>query len=72
MKNTKTQKTEVLRYLQTHKGLTRLQATDKFGCQNLPDVIYQLRKLGWDIQAESITKKNRYGHTTTFSRYYLA
>ena len=69
----KTQMSEVLRYLQTHKrGLTQVQAFEKFGVTKLPDIIYKLRKLDWCISAEQITKKNRYGHTTNFHRYYLA
>ena len=67
----KTQKSEVLRYMQTHKGITSLQAIEKFGATRLSDIIFRLRKEGYEIGTESITKKNRYGHVTTFSRYYL-
>ena len=68
MKN-KTQLGEILKYMLSHKGITRLQALDKFGCINLPDVIWKLRREGYEIENEYITKKNRYGHTTTFVRY---
>ena len=72
MQKQKTQLSEILKYLLTHKrGITRAMAWDKFGCQNLPDIIYKLRKRGYDIRAEQITKKNRYGHASTFYRYYL-
>lgn len=67
----RTQMSEILRFMLTHKGITRLQAAEKFGCMNLPDVIYKLRKMGYEIVNEYITKKNRYGHTTTFVKYCL-
>ena len=69
----KTQLSEVLRYLQTHKrGITQVQAFELFGATRLSDIIFRLRKLGWDIVTESVTAKNRYGHTTTYARYRLA
>lgn len=67
----KTQMTEVLKYMQTHKGITSTQAIEKFGATRLSDIIFRLRKEGYEIETESITKKNRYGHTTTFARYTL-
>ena len=67
----KSQKSEVLRYMQTHKGITSIQAIDKFGATRLSDIIFRLRKDGYEIETESITKKNRYGHATTFAKYTL-
>lgn len=71
MKKEKTQKSEVLRYMQTHKGITSLQAIEKFGATRLPDIIYRLKKDGYQFKKEQITKKNRYGHTVTFTKYSL-
>ena len=67
----KTQMTEVLKYMQTHKGITSIQAIEKFGATRLSDIIFRLRTEGYEIETDSITKKNRYGHTTTFARYTL-
>ena len=73
MKNTKSQKSEILKYLKTHKrGITSLQAIQLFGATRLSDVIFRLRQEGYDIVTEQITKKNRYGHVTTFACYKLA
>ena len=73
MKKTKSQKSEVLKYLQTHKrGITSLQAINLFGATRLSDIIFRLRQEGWDIITEMITKKNRYGHVTTYACYKLA
>ena len=73
MKNTKTQKSEILKYLKTHRrGITSLQAIQLFGATRLSDIIFKLRQEGYDITTEQITKKNRYGHVTTFACYKLA
>ena len=71
MKKNKTQKTEVLKYMQTHKGITSIQAFERFGITRLADVIYRLKKDGWHFDKEMITKKNRYGHAVTFAKYSL-
>ena len=71
MKKTKTQKSEVLKYMQTHKGITSIQAIEKFGATRLSDIIFRLRKDGYDIETEQITTKNRYGHAVTYAKYSL-
>ena len=73
MKKVKSQKSEVLHYLKTHKrGITSMQAITLFGATRLSDIIFRLRKEGYEIETEQITTKNRYGHVTTFARYRLA
>lgn len=71
MKKERTQKSEVLKYMQTHTGITSIQAIEKFGATRLSDIIFRLRKEGYDIETEQITKKNRYGHVVTFAKYSL-
>ena len=71
MKKTKTQRSEVLRYMETHKGITSIQAIEKFGATRLSDIIFRLRKDGYDIETEMITAKNRYGHAVTYAKYSL-
>ena len=72
MKKTKTQKSEILRYLMTHKrGITSIQAIELFGATRLSDIIFRLRKEGYDIVTEQVTRKTRYGHVTTFAVYKL-
>ena len=71
-KNVRTQKTDVLHYMQTRtRGITSMQAFEKFGVTRLSDIIFKLRKEGYEIETEQVTTKNRYGHTTTFARYRL-
>jgi len=71
MKKTKTQKSEVLKYMETHKGITSIQAIEKFGATRLSDIIFRLRQEGYEIETESITTKNRYGHAVTYAKYSL-
>ena len=73
MKKTKSQKSEVLKFMKTHKrGITSLQAIELFGATRLSDIIFRLRQEGYNIITEMVTAKNRYGHTVTFARYRLA
>ena len=71
MKKTRTQKSEVLMFMKTHSGITSYQAIQHFGATRLSDIIFNLRKEGYEIKTEQITKKNRYGHTTTYAKYSL-
>lgn len=72
MKKTKSQLSEVLKYLMTHKrGITSVQAFNLFGVTRLSDIVFRLRKAGYNIITEQITTKNRYGHATTYARYIL-
>ena len=71
MKKTKSQKSEVLRYMQTHAGITSIQAIEKFGATRLSDIIYRLKKDNYEIKKEQITTKNRYGHSVTYVKYSL-
>ena len=70
-KTKKTQKSEILKYMQTHKGITSLQAIEKFGATRLSDIIFKLRQDGYFIQTEQVTTKNRYGHVVTYAKYSL-
>lgn len=71
MRKEKSQKSEVLKYMTSHAGITSIQAFEKFGVTRLSDIIFRLRKDGYDIETEDITTKNRYGHSTTYAKYRL-
>lgn len=65
------QKQRVLDYMRTHDGITSMQAFE-LGITRLSARIYELRHQdGINIEEEMVTKKNRYGETCTYSRYYL-
>lgn len=67
-----TQNEKILRYMQTHKrGITPLQAMDRFGCMRLSGRIHDLREMGYDISSNLVEVKNRYGDTCRVSQYRL-
>lgn len=68
----KTQTSDILKYLQTHKrGITSLEAIEKFGATRLSDIIFRLRKKGYNIVTENNLVKNRYGRQVLVSTYKL-
>lgn len=68
----KTQRSEILRYLKSHKkGITPKVAEDLFGCQRLAGHIHVLRKRGYDIETIDMVAKTRYGTDCTYARYVL-
>ena len=71
-KHMKAHKDMILKYLQTHKrGITRMQALEKFGCINLPGRIYDLKDEGHKIVTNMIEVENRYGEISRIAQYRL-
>ncbi len=66
----KTQIESVLDFMQTHTGITSLQAIKKFGATRLSGIIYTLKKQGYDIQDKWVTVPTRFGKTHV-KKYYL-
>lgn len=54
-----TQTQAILKYLQTHEGLSQREATIKLDCIRLGARIHDLRKMGYDIITEMRTGKNK-------------
>ena len=68
----RTQNQMILKHLQTHKrGLTAMQALDKFGCMRLASRISDLRRMGYSISREMIAVKNRDGDVCYVANYKL-
>ena len=68
------QRTDVLNYLKKHKkaGITQMDAYRKFPAPitRLAAVIFDLRKMGYDIESVEEVGKNCYG-TVSYVRYVL-
>lgn len=63
------QNKEILRYLQTHKrGITPIDALQKFGCFRLSARISDLREKGYDIRTDMEDNKNNRGR---HARYFM-
>ena len=57
---------EILKYLETGRALTPLDALSKFGCFRLAARIYTLRKEGKVILTDNVKKNGK-----TYARYRL-
>lgn len=67
----KSQRTEVLRYMRTHKnGITDEIAHEKFGVCRMGSVIADLRKQGVLIDTVMVDATNRYGRNYRYGRYF--
>ena len=65
-----TQRKVVLNHIKKHKkGISSMEAFEKFGVTRLSAIIFDLRAAGVDIESVPCHCKNRYGHTTPFVRY---
>ena len=70
-KQKRTQRGEVLKYLQTHKGITSMQAFEKFGATRLSAIIFDLKRKGYNIVTIMRDGENRYGESVRFAEYRL-
>ena len=72
MSEKKMNKTEkVLEHLQNHGSITSLEAIDLFGATRLSDIIYKLRKRGYDISTVDMSFVDRFGNKSIYGRYVL-
>lgn len=66
-----TQTEIVLEHLKKHGNITTWQAIQKYGITRLSAKIFNLRKQGFKINNENISKINRYGVQVNFVKYVL-
>lgn len=60
---------KILKYLQSHKrGLTPIEALQKFGCFRLSARIWELRDRGYDIRTDNVKKEDGDGR---YARYFM-
>ena len=67
----KTQKQQILEYMQIMGEITPLDALQVFGCMRLSARIYDLRRDGHKIKMEMVSSVNRDGQVVNFARYRL-
>jgi len=56
-------------HLKNYGHITTWQAITEYGYTRLPDVIYKLKKQGYNIHATKIVKTTRFGMKTTIVKY---
>lgn len=68
----KNQNEQVLTHLKNHKnGITSKTAFERYGITRLSGRIFELRKMGYAIQTDHVTERNRFGNPVTYARYRL-
>lgn len=70
MAKTVTRKQVVLNHLREHKTITSLEAFELYHITRLSAVIFDLRKLGYDIITDEQIANSQYG-TTHYGKYIL-
>lgn len=63
--------TRLLDYLKKYKSITSLDAIRDLGNTRLSATIHTLRKDGHNIESEDMQVNNRWGNSTTVSKYIL-
>lgn len=61
----------VLNYLETHRGITSLEAIELFGNTRLSATIHSLRKMGYNIVTVECSCNTRYNTVAEFGEYQL-
>lgn len=52
-------------------SITTMQAFADLGCARLSGRIHDLRQMGYPIESEFVTGKNRYGEPVSFKKYFI-
>lgn len=65
------QRMMILKHLKNRGSITSWQAFEEYGATRLSAIIFDLRKMGFDIDDMWEEFVNRYGETVRFKRYFL-
>lgn len=64
-----TQQGRLLKYLEIHKTITPMQAWQTLGIYRLSDVVFKLRKKGYEIETRRKNVKNKFGEKCRVAEY---
>lgn len=67
----KTHCAQIIEYLETHDGITHLEAIRELGVARLAARILDLRKMGYEITGKMVKVQNRCGGKCIVKRYSL-
>lgn len=62
---------QVTEHLQNYGTITSWQAIQQYGATRLSDIIFRLRKQGYDIETKTELTKDRNGNTCSYAKYIL-
>lgn len=66
-----TQIERIVQYMQDFGSITTMQAFTDLGICRLGARMSELRNLGYNINSEFVTSKNRYGDKVSYKKYWL-
>ena len=67
-----TQNQRIIDYINEFGSITQIQALADLGVMRLASRISDLKRLGYPVESEMITVKNRYGEECKVKRYRLS
>ena len=67
----KGQRNAIKEHLEKYGSITSMEAFQLYGVTRLSAVIYDLKKLGYDITTHILMGKTRYGTTSQYAKYTL-
>ena len=65
------QRGAILNHLKECGSITSMEAFEKYGATRLSAIIFDFRKMGYDIDTHELVRKNRYGESCVFAKYVL-
>ena len=68
---TMTQCDMILAFMRETGSITQVQAAEEIGCWRLDARIWDLKSAGHTIGKETVCRKNRWGKTVKYAKYYL-
>ena len=66
-----TQKHLIVKHLREHNSISSWEAYEMYGITQLATRIHELKKLGYEFEKTSVSKKNRYGNHVRFENYIM-
>lgn len=66
-----TQNERILWHLETYGSITPLEAMGEYGIMRLASRISDLKRLGYPIEREFMSGKNRFNEATHYARYHI-
>lgn len=67
-----TQREGIIEYIEMFGSITPMQAFEDLGITKLATRISEMRKDGMNFKIETVSSKNRYGHTVKYAKYSFA
>lgn len=64
-------KPRILAHMKMYGSITSIEAYKKYGVTRLAAAIFDLRKLGYEIDTLMIDSENRYGEAVRYGKYIL-